>query len=287
LTQIEEGSLVIGNPSGSATGGGDVILATGTTLGGGGRIDGSVLLTRGATLDRLAGDGALSIGGGLVFERQINLNVRIGDPEQFGPYDQVTLAATVSLNGKLDVALVDGFEPALGQRFEVLVAQQITGRFDAFAGDVFDIGNRRSLVPILLQGPSETDPDRLVLAVVATGDANLDNRVDAADLNELALSWQQPPPGGPDTPDTVGADFNGDGFVNAADLNLLALNWQFGVTGPGAASGAATFEGPTDRHPWAWGVVRATVTPEPGCGVAVAAALGVSIGVGRPCRRRA
>ena len=55
------------------------------------------------------------------------------------------------------------------------------------------------------------------------GDANNDGKVDAADLNILALSWQQ------SVAPSSGADFNGDGFIDAADLNELALNWQFGV----------------------------------------------------------
>ena len=70
-------------------------------------------------------------------------------------------------------------------------------------------------------------------AISQPGDANKDAKVDAADLNVLALSWQQA------VAPSTGADFNGDGFVDAADLNLLALNWQFGVGQPEAA---VTFE---------------------------------------------
>ena len=65
------------------------------------------------------------------------------------------------------------------------------------------------------------------------GDANLDGRVDAEDLNILALNWQQAVVGFTD------ADFDGNGFVDAADLNLLALNWQFGVPEGEAPSAAA------------------------------------------------
>ena len=58
------------------------------------------------------------------------------------------------------------------------------------------------------------------------GDANGDGKVDAADLNILALSWQRSVTTG------TGADFTGNGFVDAQDLNVLALNWQFGVDEP-------------------------------------------------------
>jgi hypothetical protein len=66
------------------------------------------------------------------------------------------------------------------------------------------------------------------------GDANLDGKVDVADLGRLASSWQ-----------ATGAwsvgDFNYDGTVNVGDLGMLASQWQAGV-------GAPT---PTDSYPWA------------------------------------
>jgi hypothetical protein len=63
------------------------------------------------------------------------------------------------------------------------------------------------------------------------GDANLDGKVNAADLNTLALSWQS-------TAATSWSqgDFNGDGNVNASDLNGLALNWRNGVAAAASAS---------------------------------------------------
>ena len=60
------------------------------------------------------------------------------------------------------------------------------------------------------------------------GDANLDGRVDAADLNILGLNWL-----GMDKTRSEG-DFTGDGIVNSADLNVLGINWQTGVGNPAA-----------------------------------------------------
>ena len=77
-----------------------------------------------------------------------------------------------------------------------------------------------------------------------SGDANGDGKVDAADLNILALSWQE------SVAASTGADFTGDGFVDAADLNELALNWQFGVSGVDEISEAIK--------------ASAAVVPEPG-----------------------
>ena len=56
---------------------------------------------------------------------------------------------------------------------------------------------------------------------VLPGDPTGDGKVDAADLNLLALAWQQM-----NTPEARAADLTGDGKVDAADLNQLALNWQ-------------------------------------------------------------
>ena len=52
------------------------------------------------------------------------------------------------------------------------------------------------------------------------GDSDLDGKVDAMDLNSLALNWRQ------DSALWSTGDFNADGMVNAADLNGLALNWR-------------------------------------------------------------
>ena len=61
------------------------------------------------------------------------------------------------------------------------------------------------------------------------GDANLDGKVDAGDLNDLGLNWRG------NAGSFAGGDFNGDGSVNAADLNTLALSWQEGVAVAAAA----------------------------------------------------
>jgi hypothetical protein len=60
------------------------------------------------------------------------------------------------------------------------------------------------------------------------GDANLDGKVDAGDLNEVGLNWQR-------TVDPWSqGDFDASNFVDAGDLNLLGLNWQKSIL-PAAA----------------------------------------------------
>ena len=86
------------------------------------------------------------------------------------------------------------------------------------------------------------------------GDANNDGRVDAADLNILALTWQQSV-----TPSS-GADFNHDGFIDAGDLNVLALNWQFGVAAESGQPLVFTFVDETANRDLA-GTLNVVPTP--------------------------
>ena len=51
------------------------------------------------------------------------------------------------------------------------------------------------------------------------GDSNLDGTIDAVDLNNLAIHWQQ------DVASWLAGDFAVDGNVDSIDLNELAINW--------------------------------------------------------------
>ena len=57
------------------------------------------------------------------------------------------------------------------------------------------------------------------------GDCNLDGRVDASDLNDLALNWRATA-----TTSWAQGDFNGDHVINATDLNDIGVNWRNGVS---------------------------------------------------------
>ncbi len=61
------------------------------------------------------------------------------------------------------------------------------------------------------------------------GDADLNGKVDASDLDVVGQNWLQ------DVNGWCSADFNTDGQVDARDLNLLALNWHQDVSGEVAA----------------------------------------------------
>jgi hypothetical protein len=62
------------------------------------------------------------------------------------------------------------------------------------------------------------------------GDADLNGKIAASDLNVVGQNWLQEVTG------WCGGDFNADGRVDARDLNLLALNWRSDISGEAAAA---------------------------------------------------
>lgn len=74
-------------------------------------------------------------------------------------------------------------------------------------------------------------------AAYLPGDSNLDGAVDPADLNNLAVSWQE------DIARWSAGDFTADGSVTSADLNQLALRWRQSI--PTAAANESTVPEPS------------------------------------------
>jgi hypothetical protein len=89
------------------------------------------------------------------------------------------------------------------------------------------------------------------------GDANLDGKVDIADLGILAANWQQ------SGRHVIHGDFDGDGQVNIADLGMLAANWQ---AGPGTMT--------LDQALALFDTFDGVVVPEPAAATCAAAVLG-------------
>ena len=114
--------------------------------------------------------------------------------------------------------------------FSGVVAGDLTGDNDITAADIdvlFDAVRRSSDVTFYDLDKNfvldERDAAHLVESILAThfGDANLDSSVNAADLNQVGIHWQQPTCNG-----WADGDFTGDGAVTAADLNEIGINWQ-------------------------------------------------------------
>jgi hypothetical protein len=115
-----------------------------------------------------------SFGGNVSFGSQASLTIELGGTLPGGQYDQLQVATVLSLDGALEVSLIGGFSPSVGQSFDILDWEKLNGTFASIS------------LPDL--GPLQWDTSQLyttgVLAVVAPGvpgDYNQNGTVDAAD----------------------------------------------------------------------------------------------------------
>ena len=198
----------------------DTTVAAGATFTGDGTLfnvaNRNLRLEDGADVDVIvANQGTLSLGdsagqaSGLDF---IQTNQGTWDLEVGGTalndFDFMTLSGTALLDGTLDLSLIMGFVPSLGDTFSILTAAGgVTGMFDSFtqpetmpSGLLFDVNYFGSIVQ---------------LEVISSADFDKDGDVDADDLAQ----WQSDF-GGP------GSDADGDGDSDGFDF--LAWQQQFG-----------------------------------------------------------
>ncbi|MHC4414031.1 MAG: hypothetical protein ACYS0G_01975, partial [Planctomycetota bacterium] len=121
--------------------------------------------------------------------------------------DVLAVADYAVVAGTLDIALIDGFIPELGQEFTIVTSTgTVTGEFDAVTGD----GQYAVTY-------NETSIVITVLALPCLGDLDGSGSVGIADLLALLAAWGTDPGGPP--------DFNGDGTVGISDLLALLANW--------------------------------------------------------------
>jgi fibronectin-binding autotransporter adhesin len=167
-TDVSEGALIV---SGS-TGTGAVTVAAGATLGGAGTIGGPV--TSSGTIAPGASAGTLTIAGSLELIPGSSLAIELGGTAQGLEYDFLSVQADVTLDGNLEVSLINDFEAALapGDLFTVLQsASAIGGVFDNVApGGTVIVGSQHFTVHY---GPTSAYGDDVVvleaLGVLAGG----------------------------------------------------------------------------------------------------------------------
>ena len=147
-------------------------------------------------------------------------------------YDVLVIEDVASLAGILEVVIIDGFAPELGDHFDIMQAESFSGGFDTTifpAHYDFALSLVNSDTTLRLTGIVVPDPATM-------GDTNGDGIIDELDLGNLVAQL-----GG--LPGVESADFNGDNFVDLEDFALLRENFGFGVvSAPNAEFGATTPE---------------------------------------------
>jgi fibronectin-binding autotransporter adhesin len=136
-----------------------------------------------------------------------------------GSFDIINHLGSAKLGGVLDLSLINGFTPGLGDTFQFITASSIVGNFASISGS--DLGG--GLAFDVLYGSNG-----VTLQVINTplqGDLNADGFVGIADLNIVLGVWNTNVTPG----DLLAGDPSGDGFVGIADLNVVLGNWNAGT----------------------------------------------------------
>jgi hypothetical protein len=161
--------------------------------------------------------------GGVALGNGNTLFVELGGTTPGTEYDRLSVAATASLAGTLDLSILGGFNPVIGQTFDILTAGLgVLGTFDSVQFPAIPgVGLG------LIYGSNTVSVSAGLL-----GDLNFDGFVGIADLNILLGSWNQNVDAG-----VWGlGDPSGDGFIGINDLNVVLGNWNAGTPLAGQSS---------------------------------------------------
>lgn len=167
----------------------------------------------------------VSFGGNVTIGPTAGLNIELAGTTKGTQYDSLTILGTAELGGTLDVKLLGGFVPAVGQSFDIVTAEGgIDGAFDsqvlpALSGGLrLDVGYSANVVTLSVGG--------------IAGDYNLDGTVNAADFVVWRKSQNQ-------TGAALAADGNHDNQIDNADYDVWRANFGLSAVAGSAIHPAA------------------------------------------------
>ena len=175
--------------------------------------------------------GILQLGGNYTQLDFATLKIDLGGAVA-GEFDQLQVAGNASLNGTLDVSMLDGFTATAGQTFDIITANSITGTFDdVIAPEGMDVQVTYSSNAVSLQ-----------VTAGLTGDFDADGDVDVDDIDFYAGNMNSPATGA-----LAQLDFNGDGQITRQDLVFHIENFVQTSNGQtGALLGDLNLDGTVD-----------------------------------------
>jgi hypothetical protein len=177
--------------------------------------------------------GIVTISGDYTQESFGTLHVELSGTDNRDPvkpqFDQLLVDGTATLDGELQIGVVDGFMPRVGDEFVIIIAGTRDGTFDR-------ITTAPESITGLAWQVNYTQEKVLISFAGLAGDINLDGQVDRQDaalftrfLGRASGSvWRT-------------GDFNFDGATTAADLSLLQLNLGRSASSPAAVPEPATW----------------------------------------------
>ena len=154
--------------------------------------------------------------GSIEFAETSTLVIELGGTTAGSEYDLLNASGSVELDGVLDVVLIDGFVPELGDTFQVMTFPSVSGDFAQYQG--LAVGSGLYLRPSL-------SSSSLILSLCQPGDLNGDGFVGGADLDIVRSFWGQTVTPG----NLLHGDPSGDGFVAGDDLDEVRAHWGEGT----------------------------------------------------------
>ena len=238
---ISTGALNVGggdlNVLGNFTNNGTVSIQIGRTAYFYGNVNGAGSYSGPGTAYYLAGfspgnsPASVSFGGNVTLGSSATLDIELGGLTLGTQYDQVHVTSQLTLGGALDVTLINGFTPALSEKFDILDWGSLSGRFSKVSLPALSAGLVWDTNDLYTTG---------TLSIIDTqhlpGDINRDGQVTVADIQALMVALSDLNAYKTANPDlasnpqlsTQVLDVNGDGLIDNADIqaliNLVANN---------------------------------------------------------------
>jgi T5SS/PEP-CTERM-associated repeat protein len=202
------GTLNVSNGGVVSAGEAIEISATGS-LKGNGEVVGPV--DNGGAIEPGASPGILHLTGALTQQQAGALRIELGGPAPGSQHDQLEVTGNISLDGALEISLINGLVAQPGHAFTIVRSTDgvISGAFaSVMPPDTWEvIYHPQSVVVRLI---NDCPPD-----------INSSGAVDVDDLIAVILAWG----GCPAPPAPCPADVNGSGSVDVDDLIAVILGW--------------------------------------------------------------
>jgi hypothetical protein len=149
--------------------------------------------------------GVVNFAGDVVLGPASTLQIELGGTTPGSQYDQINVAGELTLDGTLEISLINGFTPSAGQTFDILNWGSLTGEFSSI---------QFPAVPGLAWNTSQLASG--AFSVALPGDVDLDGDVDRGDAARFASVF------GLESGATwATGDFDGDFAATLSDLALL------------------------------------------------------------------
>lgn len=226
-TTVSFGKLVVDGSITSA-----VTVNSGAILGGIGGV-GGITINSGGTLAPGHSPGILTVNGNYVQKSGGVLNVEIGGPAPGSGFDQVAVSGSATVDGALNLSLVNGYRPVVGQQFAILTSSSETGNFATINSSGFTVRSDASNAGIVLTVTSVVPGTPVITSATgASGTQGQPFNYQITATDSPTSFGATPLPGGLSINTTTGSISGTPSAIGSFDVVISAAN----ATGTGSAT---------------------------------------------------